>query len=234
MSELFTSQKDKLYNYIRVVSGLDPSDFEWNVHVQSDDGGIGERLFHTPTKFYFSVRRSTTRAVEFNVEIYPASHTDCKLTGIKYIPWEQAENRFQEWIDVVRREHETPDFWNQLAEGPLPTLKPDVDEEAKFTKAEVEKVNVSVDQLVGAIRDNSEKLDFTREQLDYLIGGVEDLKSLAPSLTKRQFKHTLAGIAFTLLAQVAYNPERTTALMIMIGEAFDWLMQVNYYLPKGG
>lgn len=248
-SHLYTHQKDEVYRLIE-IQGLNPSDFKWKKEVDlhlirsgSEESEtikqtVGRRLIHTPTKYYFAFIDAHERAdfsekvkEPHSVQFFPSETKSPEQ--FDEITWREVVQTVEFWLNRVRREYDAPNLWKQLRSGQLPSLKSSVDESSSFTPDEIERIGTSVDQVVEEIRANQNSLGLLSEQANYLIGEIDDLKRLAKHTTKRQLRQTLVGILFAFSLQIGYDLDRTKQLLELVGKAFDWLVELSYYLPKG-
>jgi hypothetical protein len=110
--QLLTSQKDAVFEVVG-AEGFDPSEFEWSSIFGDVYGGSVPCLIHTPTgsrfTFDFDAQYNNHCAEWSPGEQQPRDKDNAGSDG-----WPYMLNLVSVWLNNVRRERSSPNFWAQL------------------------------------------------------------------------------------------------------------------------
>lgn len=209
----------KLVNQVK----LNPQDFRWDyvespVYRQYGGEKPGVSAFiHNPTGSYFIFDTATSQELrvarftetaegELNIscELKPGQHREVETTTVE--GWEGQRALAHVWLDIVKKEHDTPDVWAAIQqERSVIQATADV-ENTPFTEEEAFQVQGQLAELKEYIVANVS--DPTSDQLDRIETNLDYLSNAVGRLGRRDWLETFKGILLTIMFTV---PEVQTA-----------------------
>ncbi len=225
------------------ASGLDPRDFTWGTERTADwtgfNGYAADALAHSPTGYYALFfapgavglsylsnvpQLRLTRPGEYVVAFEPGTESPRgKVIGVA---WPNLLDAVALWLALVKREHDAPDLWADLAAIAPPALNVllvHVEEpNAPFTPPERERLAKSLDD----IRDQLAALyDLTAEQIGVMNSGFAELHGASGRLGKRDWKGILINWLLSIATTAGFAPDARRALFDLAGRALRWLIE---------
>lgn len=178
--------------------GLDPADFILaEVHQKGYPNEYTQsRVTHKPTDAWFLFRLGYELS-----EWWPDQLKGGEARG-PATNWAEQLNHAKAWLDVVRNEHETPDFWG-AASGQRAFI---VDEPSgKFTKEERTQIKRALPELGQFIAQSAAPAtadDVARieTRIEHLVGAVDRLDRL-------DFKNALLGTLVSIAVELGLKTE---------------------------
>lgn len=213
--ELFLkSQLVELFELIK-SSGLNPSDFTWQVinRPTADWHKHQPRLTHIPSNFYCDLYvhlDGTTRAMMYT----PGLTTRFDNPG--RVDWANLKMHIQKWLNNLKREIESPDVWDMSKqEREALASSPSVDSDnSPFTAQEKVKVHAQLEELKQYLL-TAHRLDpeLVEARLQYLSGAVDRLGRI-------DWKGVALSTVLGLLTEAAGSTETFHDVMRFVGGIF--------------
>lgn len=153
---LLRTQKNEVFEMMR-AAGFDPRLFEWK----------GDTLYFAPANDEYWFAFAQDDKGRHYVEYRPGRGSE--RTQRNGLPWGVAVDAFAHWLEAVRREHEAPDLWADLAGEGAHAVGV---ENTPFTPAEQVQISRVLRELSENVRANFEltagQLAAIDERLTYL------------------------------------------------------------------
>lgn len=238
---LLKKQHANLTRPLIVENGLNPDDFDWKTHLSIFTPNMEvSRLVHKPTGFYFSfdyfqLDYFGKRPKRWSVRS-PGWHevVDDRPDG----SWESQQVFFNDWLDLLRQELNTPDIWSSVEQGKdLFAYHPTSNESnTPFTKEEQKTITNRLSELQFQLLEfiesegstSAENLKSIRkivkEQFDYL-------SDAASRISRVDWKNLALNSIVTIVVTAAFAPDARQVIFQFLMAAFRELLRSQNLLP---
>jgi hypothetical protein len=195
---------------------LNPIDFEFH-RVKSDlvTGCVVTKLFHKPTRYYFTFDFSMQSSEEFFIKYFPTEEGKKHVEFIK--PWTFVMGNVVDWLMVIKREIEAPDLWTTIAnEKKLFDVASIVTQDNElFTLSEQTYISKQLRLIKNNLIDTQgligKNMEFVASRFDYL---EDSLRRLGRS----DWRNNVIGVAVTIIVGIALAPGPAKELLSALGK----------------
>ena len=232
------SKRDEVYKLIQ-KHGLDPNQFHWKSAFgtsQVSHNHIVVALLHPATGSYFifdgtSDPHYAQQEANLRVGIGPFISVYSPGMGepveIRAVMtyYEQLQH-CDRWLQEVKKEYDTPDFWDSLKrEKTLPDAAP-VQDDSEFTPEEKNQLSQALREIqrylltIAGIQE--EQQQEVKKRFDYLESAIE-------RLNRKDWVHTAIGVLFTIATWILdANTAREWFQFAgqQISDALGWVLQL--------
>ncbi len=191
--ELLKSQRAEIAKVL-AESGLSPREFIW------EDIKDAQSLVHAKTKYYFTFDRfkdDDQGSLIWECVFSPGPE---ELEGYDYASsWYGVSSIFTEWVKRLKAEVEAEDPWAEVEEefaGEWTTSN------EKFTVTEIKKLDARLDEIKAYLLEHADDNEKTKKSIET---GIEELKSSARAIGKKDWAMMFAGWFFTQCADWAVS-----------------------------
>jgi hypothetical protein len=211
--KLLTSQKDEIFEIINDYEGFTPSQFKIRdlesikaVNIVFSNASYFFRVYlHSESKIYLHFSPGHERFEE---------HAET-------LNWEQSTNWFMNWLDYLKREITTPDYWGNLKNQISGiTFLNQIDNE-KFTYSEYEDLKVKMDIIISKL----DSIPLIQDQQTEIINHLNKLSEQAKELGKFDWRNLFVGTMIAIFIQLGVSQDNISVLWEIIKSTFS-----NYFL----
>ena len=247
MPTLTKTQKNEVLARVR-GAGLDPLDFVWVERKSPEwsrwEGYAADTLVHKPTGYYCAVfappqavglMHLSDRLIAMPVPGPYVAVFEPVNSGprgrLVSVDLSSVLTGVAEWLDVVKREHEAPDLWAQLA------VQGDVFGDAvsaleiantPFTADEKRRITQGLDEIKAQLAAQHE---LSEQQLTAIDKGFAALKAASERVGRKDWVLMFGGMLMGIIGSAALPPETVRGLFHIVGQVFQWLLQQGRLLP---
>lgn len=221
-SVLLRWQKNELFHTIAQL-GFQLAEFEWRPVPGSLSRSV---LTHRPTSYYFSFEVDSGGS--YYLEYSPGK--DLLIVNDIENEWEMLHEDFSDWLQSIKREIETPDLWETIADGPGLFTSASVSdvENTPFTPDEREYISQQLHEietyLITTQIFSEEQAEFVRKRLNYLEGAAHRSGRI-------DWLNTAVGVIFSIMVSAAFAPQQARDLWQFVAAAFKHLLNHFPALP---
>lgn len=199
---LLPSQKDEAFEII-VAYGFEPGDFKWTVELCSvDRNDHVDKIIHVPTRYYFTFDYGYDDFDNLIRVSRLSPGKEHRHANASPKSWPNQLNNLSSWLTYLRREVDTPNYWEGIINGKtLSSSSVALEtENDPFSETQKERITIAIERVKSDLTQLREKDDIVDEQLDYAIGQLDYLVEALPRLGKRDWIHTAIGVLATFAA----------------------------------
>lgn len=217
---LLRSQKAEIFETIK-QRGFDPREFVWSerpVALPTGRSGLGDRLTHTQSGFYFEFASTGSETGHF-ASYAPGDSTPKVKTGTG--SWLRQMGIFRSWLGYAKREIEAPPLWEQLAAGEplLEVSVPPGTDDRPFSATEGAAIAASIEEVRAYVRKElpAGSIPRVEEQL-------ARLEASAKTAGRVSWMQAAVGMAVGLVWTGLMAPDQARAMLDILGKAFQHLL----------
>lgn len=226
---LLKSQADDVFILIK-QAGLEPSHFVWgNVLSQRTEGfGFEEEvvpiLKYKQSEFYFLFDLGSGQHFS---EFSPGSEKVVEAQNLG--GWQGQKVSVGNWLKFLKRELQTPNFWDTLKSSDLTEEVLDAgDDNAVFNSQEQLKIAESLQELKKYIIQSSK---LSQAQLQALERQIVYLTDASTRLGRKDWYCILISVLFGQAVQLGLGADQVKTLFQIATQFFHWVINNISYLP---
>jgi hypothetical protein len=225
---LLRTQKNEILQRITDLK-LNPIHFEFH-RVKSEvvTGCVVTKLFHKPTRYYFTFDFSMYSNEEFFIKYFLTEESKKHVEFIK--PWTFVMGNVVDWLMVIKREIEAPNLWATILE------EKKLFEVVSGVKLGNELFSVSEQNYI------TEQLKLIKEQLidtqelvgkekEFVENRFNNLEDSLKRLGKYDWVNSVIGVAVTIIWGIALAPEQAKQLFSSLGKLISQVLGGGTFLP---
>jgi len=224
---LLRSQQASIHWAIELLD-LDPAEFKWEtaritIEVEHYDEYFGDvthqevidvpALRHLPSGFHCKF------APDF-VSFSPGSES--WVDDIRTRTWKERSAAAMKWLDNLKREIETPDYWASGLKGPDVADVANA-EDRPFTEAEREAKRTDVETAGQYVLDQEELKEHVaaiQQKLDYVKAAID-------RMSRRDWIHTALGAVVSIGAACGLSPKVARDLWDIVSQGFRSVLKLR-------
>jgi hypothetical protein len=137
---------------------------------------------------------------------------------------------FETWLKNLRHELDERDLWGELvAQRSALQAGPGADNNAPFTVDERRQITEHLARVEGQIAVSR---SLSVEQTRFLHERLEDMRTAAERLGRKDWQIFALGIVATLIISAAFAPDEARAVAQEVAQALNWLATHSPRLPR--
>ena len=211
--KLLQTQKNDLLKMILDEKFFNPKDFKITMSGSSVTYKDSDYKFI----YYYGPRRSEHIIYCPGEQSYEESHE------VSQQPWISKLVSFQNWLENLKKEVETPDLWKELLE--LKSLDSVfVNEDEGFNSIEKELILKRINEIEKEIKGINIPKNIQNEIIDKLNSTL----GLLDKLTKKQWIEYFLGAMIGYIFNLALDPENIKSIWYIIKPFFNEWIPLNY------
>jgi hypothetical protein len=201
--------RNNIFNGMEGV-GLDPKEFDLN------DSDAEVRIKHKWSASCFVVRGAPGHYTGFGVI------GDGPETSYDVYSWDALISRVWLWLQLVKRDLDTPDLWAELQRETklLEVGTNDVSENTRFTLEEQKEIAKRLAELAKHVSHthslSHEQMQALEEKLDYLVDA-------SGRLGRKDWLNAFIGVTLTFMLSAALAPESARTIFLTFLRAIGFL-----------
>lgn len=223
---LLKSQQNDILKYIENAR-LNHKDFQW-IMERSSFGPFFEvpKLINLSTNYYFKF--DIQEGDLFTTEYFPNEKGVIHIRS--HLNWNCQFIEFVTWIDTLKNELETPDFWEiSLNASKIFELTADKGlTNELFTIEEQDYISAKLLEIENYLIENynlsSENLAFIKEKINYL-------EDRSKRLGKKDWLNIVIGISFKIAMDIGLSSQLAKDFFKLVGTAFRHFLSGPVLIP---
>jgi thioester reductase-like protein len=217
IKSLLRSQANSVFDEI-IKQGLNPGEFQW-VDVESPYNGdsvIVSKLEHQSEYYYIFDNDEG----EFYSQWSPHDEVVKSDEYVEHKNWGEQFSSFQLWLEYLKREIESPDLWNAIAqESEIIDATTSGDSNTQFTKEEKAYIFSGIEEIKQYLL-TAHKLDpeLVESRLNYLAEASE-------RVGRKDWINLLLSVLIGIVVAAALPPETTREIFRFVGQVLHNVLQ---------
>jgi hypothetical protein len=229
-SAILLSQKNEILRLL-TEKGFSPNDFLWeDGQVPGDGGCLPVKLIHQPSGFFcsFAAERSDSGNPYIQIEYSPSE--EGFITSASARSAYQWDNEIKKWIDILRREIDTPDLWTSIVSGQSSVMQATAtaSENTPFTPPERAQVIIFLGEIRTYIQTNA---GLSPDKFSIVIEKLAYLEQAADRMGRKDWLNLFLGVLFSMAMQVAMEKSVFQDLLSVAGHLFRQFLRHIILLP---
>lgn len=224
---LLRTQRNEILKRITELK-LNPKDFEFHrVKSESVAGCVISKLFHKPTRYYFTFDFSMRSSEEFFIKYFPTEEGKKHVEFTKHLKF--VIGNVVDWLMVIKREIEAPDLWAAIIEEKKLF---EIISGAKLGNelfSESER-NYITEQLELIKQQLIETQELVGEEKEFVENRFNNLEDSLKRLGKYDWVNSVIGVAVTIIWGIVLAPEQAKQLFRSLGKVFSQVLGGDTFL----
>ena len=229
-SAILPSQKNEILRLL-TEKGFSLIEFQWEESpVPDEDGCLPVKLIHHPSGFFcgFAAERSESGKPYTQIEYSPSEEGFIKRESVySASSWDDVVRK---WVDILRREIDTPDLWTSIASGQSSVMQATAtaSENTPFTAPERAQVAIFLEDIRTYIQTNSR---LSTDKFNIVVEKLAYLEQAADRMGRKDWLNLFLGVLVSMTVQVGMEKSVFQDLLSVADQLFRRFLQHIILLP---